>query len=139
MGGLQLKNSLQAESCSYLNLAGGVELIAKAALAQSSAFSLIQLGEIKGMTPAQQKSIVIPRVEEISECAFLGSSRIKAVILGCGVKKVKSLAFSKSPNLSLAIIHDEVVDLDSNAFFGCENLKFVIASEKLVGKIKNFS
>ena len=53
-------------------------------------------------------------------------------------RHVRSLAFSKCPNLAVAIIHDDVGDFNTNAFFGSETLECIVAPVRLIKEIREF-
>lgn len=134
-----MKNSIaNSDSFEHLYIEGGVDLIDKAALAKLKKCHVIHLGTIKGMMPTKCLSITIPRVGEVGECAFLGSSGVRAIVLGAGVGTIKPLAFSKCVNLSFVMIHNQIKSFDCSAFFGCENLRCVIASDLLIKAIRDF-
>lgn len=138
--GLQriVKNSLRNKATfNFLKVDGPIGSIGKGALSGFSACSVVQIGAIDGMSAAAENAIVMPQVAQVEECAFLGSEGVQAVVIGKEVS-VKSLAFSKCPNLSVVIIHDDVQAFDTNAFFGCEGLQCVISPDRLIQSMREF-
>ena len=65
------------------------------------------------------------KVVEVGDGAFSGNTKITAVILGNGIKRVGKRAFMDCTALTLAVMPDGIETIDESAFAGCGKLSEV--------------
>ncbi len=94
-------------------------------------YTVVSIGE-KALSKAKCEEIYLPNsVTNIQYAAFEDNTVVKKIVLGAGVKKIKSWAFCRCTALEEMVLPNSVTKLENAAFESCTALKKIVLSENI--------